>query len=97
MAKLKRQGMPLHLNPKQIEALMAQMAGDQKFQVLFDYMFNAREAAIRDLGNDAVVSDHGKICTTIGEIRCYTEILSLAGAQGKPSRPEAEEAPVTGQ
>jgi hypothetical protein len=86
MTKLKRQPSALHLNSDQVKALMAQMAGDSKFQMLFDRIFDAREAAIFDLCNDAVVSDLGKICTTIGEIRSYTELLSLAGAQGIAKR-----------
>lgn len=83
MAKIKRHS-PLRLNTAQLADIFKQMGGDIKFHALFDNLYSSREAAIFDLCNDAVVEDTNKILTTIGEIRCYTKLLDLAGeARGR--------------
>lgn len=69
----------LRLNAQQMQILLSQVAGDSKFQAIFDQIHSYRESAIADLGNDAVVENVNKILTTIGEIRAYTALLSLAG------------------
>lgn len=91
MAKIPRNVYPLRLNPTQLNDIFKQMGGDVKFHALFDSLYGSREAAINDLCNDAVVGDMNKICTTIGEIRCYTSILSMAGdARGRAPQPDAQ-------
>jgi hypothetical protein len=79
MGEVPRHTPELKLNPKQLNELFVQMAGDTKFHALFDNLYSYREAAIADLCNDAVVGDTNKILATIGEIRTYTSILSIAG------------------
>jgi hypothetical protein len=81
----------LHLNPRALQELMAQMRGDTKFQILFGQFHEYRESAIADLCNDAVVGDTNKVFAAIGEIRAYTTILSLAGSEAAPSIPVAQE------
>jgi hypothetical protein len=91
MAEIPRNMAPLRLNPQQLNDIFAQMGGDIKFHALYDSLYTSREAAITDLCNDAVVGDTNKICTTIGEIRAYTSILSMAGdARGRAPKSDTE-------
>lgn len=88
--KIKRPEQRLHLDAKQVALILGQVAGDTKFQVFFDQLYDYRENAIADLCNDAVVADVNKVFAAIGEIRAYSSILSLAGAP-RARAPESQD------
>lgn len=65
---------------RQMEQMVAELCGDTRFQMFMEQIRDQREAAIQDLCNDAVVENHAKMAAAVGEVRCYTGILSLTDA-----------------
>jgi len=57
---------------------MHTLSSDSRFLVFIEEIANMRENAILDLCNDAVVENSNKMLATIGEIRSFSTILSLA-------------------
>ena len=92
MSKVRRPSV-LHLDSKSLARAMETIRGDTRFQGLMDQFWEAREAAITDLCNDAVVSDPNKVFAAIGEIRAYNAILALnGGALNQPPKPPEDTA-----
>jgi hypothetical protein len=58
---------------------IAPLITDRRFVQFLGDLQQMRENAIMDLCNDAVLDNPNKIAATIGEIRCFSSILSLAG------------------
>ncbi len=61
----------------QIRAAMTDLAHDSRFTAFIDQCKSDREAVMIDLCNDAVVKDQRASMAAVGEIRCYTNIISM--------------------
>jgi hypothetical protein len=56
---------------------MLSLLANPAFDELINEIDQMKDAAVRDLVNDAVVGDNNKVMAAIGEVRSYLSILDL--------------------